>query len=41
MGICHSGDHIVGDHVHLHMDITTCNIEKPQKKYCFEMVNNR
>ena len=31
MGSCNSGDHIAEDHIH--MDITICNVEKPQQKY--------
>ena len=38
MGSCHSGDHIAEDHIHT--DITTCNIEEPQQKYCLRMVRN-
>ena len=30
MDSCYSGDHIAEDHIH--MDITTCNIEKSQKQ---------
>ena len=25
---------------HIHTDITTCNIEEPQQKYCLGMVRN-
>ena len=25
MGSCYSGDHIAGDHIHVHTDITICN----------------
>ena len=32
-------DHIAGDHIHT--DITTCNIEKPEQKYRVEKVRHR
>ena len=31
MGICYLDDHNAEDHIH--MDITTCNLEEPQQKY--------
>ena len=39
MGSCYSGDHIAEGHTHT--DITTCNIEEPQKKYRLGTVSNR
>ena len=36
---CHSGDHIVKDHIHTY--ITTCNIEEPQQKYRLGTVRDR
>ena len=41
MGSCYLGDHIAGDHIH--MDITTCNIEEPlrKQKYRLETASNR
>ena len=39
MGSCYSGDHTAGDHIRT--GITTCNIEKLQKKNCLGTVNNR
>ena len=38
-GNCNSGDHIAEDHIH--MDITTCNIEVPQQKYRLGTVSKR
>ena len=35
MSCCYSGDHIVGDHIHT--DITTYNIEEPQKNSALEL----
>ena len=34
MGSCYSDDHIAGDHIH--MNVTTCNIEEPQQKPALE-----
>ena len=39
MGSYYSGDHIAGDHIYI--DITICNIEKPQQKYRHRTVSNR
>ena len=39
MGSCYSGDHIAGNHIYT--DITTCNTEVPQQKYCLETVSDR
>ena len=39
MGSCYSGDHVAGDYIL--MDMTTCNIEKPQQKDHLGMVDNR
>ena len=38
MGSCFSSDHIAEDHIH--MDITTCNIEEPQQKYRLGTISN-
>ena len=32
MGSSNSGDHIAEDHIHT--DLTSCNMEEPQHKYC-------
>ena len=39
MGSCYLADHIVGNHIHT--DLTTSNIEKPQQKYHLRTVSNR
>ena len=39
MDSCYSGDRIAEDHIH--MDITTCNIEKSQKQNRLETISNR
>ena len=39
MGNCNSADHIGEDH--MHMDVTTYNIEEPKQKYHLGMVSNR
>ena len=39
MDSCYSGDHIAGDF--MHTNITTCNIEEPQKKCRLGMVSNK
>ena len=39
MGSCYKSDLSAGDHVH--MDITTCNIEESQQKHPLGTVSNR
>ena len=39
MDSCFSSDHFARDHIST--DITTCNTEEPEQKYCFGALSNR